>query len=381
MTEKSKYSFDDFKDLIELLEPYTLDENPNTTRIALEQLKKDLDIDDELFNSMSLTDAFYYLLSVSREAGGLKNLNLVQYPNKYDTSTDSFINNIALYDPDDIKVPIRNNSDEMITGVFVIDDIEGLPSQITNENLMFLEGACNLYLNNITHFTPEILYRFSVGRPDARVTEKQKQQAIDSVERMATIRQEINLTPYVKQYGNKEAKNFIKEAEGQARTPEEANEIYVIKSYMLPIEEVIEKVQGMTQRNVYKLIKAPALLEYNEWLAKKRIGKIDAQLLDVLSTSVEDSLIKRYLAKRLIALENPNNNITNPHINLETLYKHIDVVDPNKKKRQNIREKALAVLDYWKAIDRISGYELIKTGRTITSVKLDYVKYGKAQIE
>src|SRR5699024_3125164 len=146
----------------------------------------------------------------------------------------------------------------------------------------------------------------------------------------------------------------------KAHLKEEPEGAYIIKSYMLPVEEVTERVQGKRQKTVYRLIQAPALLKYNDWLANSRLGQIDKELLDTLSTSVEDSLIKRYLAKKLIALENPNNRMSNPVINFETLYDHIDVKDPNKHKRENIREKVTAVLDYWKAIKRIKGYKLTK---------------------
>ena len=297
--------------------------------------------------------------------------NLIRYPDKYGTSTDNFINDLALYDPSNIEV--AHNGEPLITGFFDIDDIEGLPSHITNENLMFLEGAFNLYLNGIEAFTPEVLYRYSigthkVGEHAVRVTDHQKERAIASVERMATIRQELDLTPYIAKYGSKEAKAHLKEE------PEGA---YIIKSYMLPVEEVTERVQGKRQKTVYRLIQAPALLKYNDWLANDRIGQIDKELLDTLSTSVEDSLIKRYLAKRLIALENPNNRISNPVINFKTLYDHIDVEEPNKHKRQKIKEKIEGVLDYWKAIKRIKGYKLTKKGRAITGVELDYIKRRK----
>ena len=293
--------------------------------------------------------------------------NLIRYPDKYNTSTDNFINDLALYDPSNIEV--AHSGEPLITGFFDIDDIEGLPSHITNENLMFLEGAFNLYLNGIEAFTPEVLYRYSIGNKDARVTEQQKERAIASVERMATIRQELDLTPYIQKYGSKEAKAHLKEE------PEGA---YIIKSYMLPVEEVTERVQGKRQKTVYRLIQAPALLKYNDWLANDRIGQIDKELLDTLSTSVEDSLIKRYLAKRLIALENPNNRMSNPVINFETLYDHIDVEEPDKYKRKKVREDVCAVLDYWKAIKRIKGYKLTKKGRAFTGVELNYIKRRKA---
>src|SRR5699024_235125 len=165
--------------------------------------------------------------------------NLIRYPDKYNTSTDNFINDLALYDPNNIEV--AHSGEPLITGFFTIDEIEGLPSQLTNENLMFLEGVFNLYLNGIETFTPEVLYRYSigahkVGEHAVRVTDQQKERAIASVERMATIRQELDLTPYIAKYGSKEAKAYLKEE------PEGA---YIIKSYMLPVEEVTEKVQGV----------------------------------------------------------------------------------------------------------------------------------------
>ena len=306
--------------------------------------------------------------------------NLIRYPDKYNTSTDNFINDLALYDPNNIEV--AHGGESLITGFFTIDEIEGLPSQLTNENLMFLEGVFNLYLNGIEAFTPEVLYRFSigahkVGNHAVRVTDHQKERAIESVERMATIRQELDLTPYIQKYGSKDAKAHLKENKDGA---------YIIKSYMLPVEEVTEKVQGVRQKTVYRLIQAPALLKYNDWLANDRIGQIDKELLDTLSTSVEDSLIKRYLAKRLIALENPNNRISNPVINFETLYKHIDVEDPHAHKRKKIREKVTDVLNYWEGIGRLysnrekneKGYKLVRKGRSITGVELNYIKQRKA---
>src|SRR5699024_7383019 len=87
--------------------------------------------------------------------------NLIRYTKKYNTSTDNFINDLALYDPNNIEV--AHGGEQLITGFFDVDEIEGLPSHISNENLMFLEGVFNLYLNGIEAFTPEVLYRFSTG--------------------------------------------------------------------------------------------------------------------------------------------------------------------------------------------------------------------------
>lgn len=317
-----------------------------------------------------------FLEEIEKEALAIKETtefeietNPIQYPSIYNALTDSFVYKIASYDPTNVEV--EHGGEKLITGMFVIEEIEGLPSQISNENLMFLEGACNLYQNGIKAFTPEVLYRFSIGRPDARVTEQQKQRAIESVERLDSIRQELDLTPYIQKYGNKEAKEYI-----------EDGGVFIINSRMLNVDWYYGKVQGVRHSQQYRLNKAPALLGYNKWLANKRIGQIDKALLDVLSTSIEDSLIKRELARRLIALENPNNNMSNPVINFETLYSRIDLKDPNKKKRQNIREKVYAVLDYWKSIDRIKGYDKNikdpKDNQTFIGVKLDYHKRSKA---
>ena len=290
--------------------------------------------------------------------------NLIRYPDKYSTSTDNFMNKIALYDPNDIEM--KHRDEILITGMFVIDEIEGLPSHITNENLMFLEGAFNLYLNDIRSFTPEVLYRYSVGRPDARVTDHQKERAKQNIDRMRTILVDLDFTPYIAKYGNTEAKKFI-----------ENDGAIITDSYMLPVHRTRKEVQGIVQDVTYTFMARPPLLKYHELLANKRLGQIDKELLDTLTTGVEDSLIKRYLAKRLIALENPNNNISNPVIKFETLYDHIDVEEPDKYKRKKIREDVCAVLDYWKAIKRIKGYKLTKKGRAFTGVELNYIKRRK----
>lgn len=295
--------------------------------------------------------------------------NLIRYPDKYGTSTDDFINKLALYDPNNIEV--KHSDKTLITGMFVIDEIEGLPSHITNENLMFLEGAFNLYRNRIEAFTPEVLYRYSIGRKDARVTPQQAERAMQNVDRMRTILVDLDFTSFIEKYGDSEAKEFVKN-----------DGTVITDSYMLPVHRSRKEVQGVIQDVTYSFLTCPPLLKYNDLLANKRIGQIDKELLDTLSTSVEDSLIKRYLAKRLIALENPNNRISNPVINFETLYNHIDVEAPNAHKSKHIREKVYAVLDYWKAIGRISGYDKdtpdVKKGRTFTGVKVHYKKRTKA---
>src|SRR5699024_9733019 len=180
--------------------------------------------------------------------------NLIRYPDKYGTSTDNFINKLALYDPNDIEV--KHSDKTLITGMFVIDEIEGLPSHITNENLMFLEGAFNLYRNRIEVFTPEVLYRYSIGRKDARVTPQQAERAMQNVDRMRTILVDLDFTSFIEKYGNSEAKEFIKN-----------DGTVITDSYMLPVHRSRKEVQGVIQDVTYSFLTCPPLLKYNDLLA------------------------------------------------------------------------------------------------------------------
>ena len=300
--------------------------------------------------------------------------NAISYPDKYTTSTDNFINDLPLQDLSNINFKVARNTDKYITGMLNIDgeELTDMLPNLTNEHLMYFEGICNIYLNDSVSnvFSPEMVYRYATGRKDARLTPNKRERIIQMLEEMARMRVSLDLDEYLSEYGNDNVKKTIKEGKSKVN--------YGIRSYLLPIESVSELIQGQEQETVYRLIKAPALLEYNNHLKNRRIGFIDGYLLDTLSTSVEDSLLKRYLAKRLIALETPRNGITNPKILFTSIYEKIDVDNPTAKKRHTIKGKIEQVLDYWTGKGRIKGYEFTRKGKQFDGVEIEYIPRTKA---
>lgn len=285
-------------------------------------------------------------------------LNLIKYPDQYTASTDNFINDLAGINLSDISYEISRNSGKYITGTILLDDphIRELLPSLTNEQLLYMEGAANIWLNfqaglmpNV--FTPDVLYRFATGRKDAELKDKKRANFIAMIEDMARMRSDIDITEYLITGGvsgsNEKIKAEIK-----------AGKRIRLKTYIMPIKQVTgENMQGKEQETIYTLLDAPLSLQLNKLLAKERRAFIDAYLLEPLTTSIEDSLIRKYIVSRLALLENPNNKMTNNKILFDTLYKYIDIKNPDGNKRRDIKNKVTILLDDWKKIGRIKSYE------------------------
>ena len=285
---------------------------------------------------------------------------VVKYPDTFLITTDLLMRELPFQKLDDINIKLSRNSDKVITGDIVIkSDFESelskqLPA-LTPEHFLYLKGVCRLYDAGIKIFTPGMVYRFSVGDSKAEVRSDKRERVANHIEDMRRMIPNINITELMKQYH---------------KVDKHEEKPVFISDNLLYLRKVSTYVQGV-ERSAYKIIDAPILLQLASSLGQ--IGAFEWSLLETKGNSVDDGLIKNYLAQRVVGMENAKNNLRSKRILLESIYKHIGKENPSEKQSRTIRKKVTDILDYWKQQGRIKDFAEVKEGRKVRGYDLEVV--------
>ena len=130
---------------------------------------------------------------------------IVKYPDSFLITTDILTRELPFQKLDDISIKLSRGSDKAITGNIVIEPAfeseltKQLPS-LTPEHLLYLKGVCRLYDAGIKIFTPDMVYRFSVGDSKAEVRPDKRERVANHIDDMRRMIPNINITELMKQY-------------------------------------------------------------------------------------------------------------------------------------------------------------------------------------
>lgn len=282
----------------------------------------------------------------------------VRYPNLFLITTDLLSRELPFQKLDKINIKLSRNSNKAVTGNMVIEPAfeneltKQLPA-LTPEHFLYLKGICRLYDAGIKIFTPDMIYRFSVGDSKAEVRPDKRKRVASHIDDMRRMIPNINITELMKQYHK---------IDKQGEKP------VFISDNLLYLKEVFTYVQGV-KRSAYKIIEAPILLQLASSLGQ--VGAFEWALLETKGNSVDDGLIKNYLAQRVVGMENAKNSLRSKRILLDSIYKHIGKENPSDKQARTIKKKVTDILEYWKQENRIKDFAEVKEGRKIRGYDLE----------
>lgn len=283
---------------------------------------------------------------------------VVRYPDTFLITTDLLSRELPFQKLDEINIKLSRNSNKTITGNMVIEPAfeneltKQLPA-LTPEHFLYLKGVCRLYDAGIKIFTPDMIYRFSVGDSKAEVRPDKRKRVASHIDDMRRMIPNINITELMKQYHK---------IDKQGEKP------VFISDNLLYLKEVFTYVQGV-KRSAYKIIEAPILLQLASSLGQ--VGAFEWALLETKGNSVDDGLIKNYLAQRVVGMENAKNSLRSKRILLDSIYKHIGKENPSDKQARTIKKKVMDILEYWKQENRIKDFSEVKEGRKIRGYDLE----------
>ena len=230
----------------------------------------------------------------------------------------------------------------------------------TSYDRIVFDSVISLFEGGNTNITPEMVYREMVHDTNTTyITPQAIQEVRQALDKMSLMRVEIDGSEECQKRGLPEVQ-------------------WIHEGYLLPLNKDIFKINGIPTK-VYKLLEEPCLYTYSKLF--KQVITVKPEVLDIYKVDKEGNLltnkvsnssnrivIKSYLIREI---EKIKKKYRNPSILFETLYGEvIDDINPGCTVKTRTRNYVEQCLKSWKATGYISGYEMIKTGKTISSVKI-----------
>lgn len=251
-------------------------------------------------------------------------------------------------DANQFFVKRRRNSRDII-GTLTFEDIVEQHKNIEPLDMVHYMGVCRLYDNGTRTFTPDMLVRATYSDNKKTVTEKQRKEAMQSVDKLMRTVIDIDVSEEYRAY-RKIGKN---------------EQLFLGENMLYARRAKLKHSNGSVSWG-YELLQQPVLDVHAFNLG--HIDRLDNELVEA-SGGKEDLLLTYYLSSRLATLLNKNNNMSNVVL-LDTVYKHIEIEEPSRQKAAQIRKKIEGRLTEWKNKKTIKSFEFIKEGNKITKFKI-----------
>ena len=253
-----------------------------------------------------------------------------------------------------------------------------LSSQISNYEMSIYNAIATytMHYGIEKPITLENIYRIMVGDNGYTTPSRQQIKQIKQfIDKMRVHLTRIDCTNEVKAY---KKTHLASQYDGLHISG--TNERFYYDTYLLAASWVTA-VSGRNEVTALKLFEKPVLLSYAE--ISGQILNIPSYLLDtkrILSNTSKNLIIRDCLLRRIATMKGTN-NMKQQNIRLHSYTKNgkhklglYEQVTQNPridtKESDLIRKSVVKYLDYWKDCKYITGYEFLKDGRTISSIKI-----------
>lgn len=280
-----------------------------------------------------------------------------------------YLDDPALYDGCGLGLQTLSGDDQNLHTACVITFED--ETVFLNENPRITEFDRAVYNAIISHYiagnkiiTSAMIYKAMSGKQknNAKPSPQQIGAITKSIKKMGFMRLEIDATNEFKSRGISLNGEYIKKG---------FYEDYLINYSKLTVATCGEEISG------YMINTRPIL--YNYASAVGQILTVPIEVLDVPPPDTEKNIIlKNYLIRRIEICSNKfnHNKINFKTIDFEkALYPLVSAGSNQEKKRT--RDAVIEMLKYWSEINYISNFDLVKKGKTFSSILLD-VKIKKA---
>lgn len=236
------------------------------------------------------------------------------------------------------------------------------PDEYTAYDVVVQDAIISLYVAGNECFTPEAVYRTMTGATGDYYTQKISDDAIDKIVESIEKMRRIRLTIDFSQEAAERNVNITS---------------YKMDDMLLSLKRIRMKTSGQlggTKITAYKFNSAPILYDYIQKVSKQ-IATVPIQRLQTKkAVRNTDSVIKirEYLIKRIELLKNKHNNICNPHITYDRIFKECQIDASDNKQSIRYKEQIGKILDVFVQQNYIKGYQEYKSGKRKVGVKVDY---------
>lgn len=255
---------------------------------------------------------------------------------------------------------------------FECDDLQDLRSKISRFDLMVMDAAYTILMNGKKDFSLEAIANVMTGKEVSfdKKTSTKLNEIQASIKRLKKIFINIDYTDVMREKG---------EINGTDR--------YIVNGSLMPVKTHYKISRVAHQSKIkYEMDQKPVLYEYAENLG--RVISVPSHVLSLpgIREDTDFIVIKQELIKEIEIMRNNGNNYRNREISYEWthgeksggfasrvgLYKENYANEKQWQKRKvKLTEQIKTILEHLVEVKFIKGYEFVKTGKSVTGVKID----------
>ena len=248
----------------------------------------------------------------------------------------------------------KNGSKKELTVKVAIDfdNLEGVrfSRELEPFDRIVHDAVVSLYESGNKCFSLLMVYRAMTANPKAKLTQKQFKEISQSLNKLSSVRIEIDATDEAKAYRMDKV---------------------IFKGNLLYTKSVYVEHKGKVEE-WFELLDRPILLEYAE--RKNQIDRVDIRMLATDTNKNKETLILQdYLLRRIRMMKRSS---ISRNIRYDAIYKQfgIELLEGTeaRKKKAKIRETTKKILDFWKSSGEIKSYEENKgKNKVALSIKIE----------
>lgn len=283
-------------------------------------------------------------------------------PTKYIMANNKMMNRLSCGDIKEGQtelVVIDRPKKEVVTNISLNYDDDNI--QITNKDKRFTpydrtvhNAICSIFEAGNINFTPNQVYRCMNGLDES---EKVSPQAIGSVTKSIDKTRRMYVNINLENEANEYKKNVDKMQ----------IEDHILSAKKITLEAGGSEVVG------YKINAKPILYEYSQ--ISGQVLTVPSKILNTkesIRSTTEVTVIREYLIRRIEVMKRKENKHQSNNILFTTICSEIGQEDPTKEKAKKVRDITSKLLDSFKEVEYIKGYNFYKKGRAFEGVKVSY---------
>lgn len=246
-----------------------------------------------------------------------------------------------------------------LTGRFEKKELEKLTLSAVDRDIM--DAVFSLYIAEELDVTPEMIIRAYSGNPQKDTTDAFQKVVVNTLDKLMRLTIQIEC---------------MEQLELMQMSTRNNKSIY--KGPLLSLEKKVECENG-GKKIVYHISGMPVLYQYA--LMVKHICSVSSELLNIPGkrTGREDTMIARYLIRRISAMRNKKNSMKSRHIVYERrcdqgMLRQLGYSEEGYKnwsdKKFKIHRTVIRYLDHFVKYGYISGYVILKKKRSFYGIEI-----------
>lgn len=307
------------------------------------------------------------LVELDRDSGAdilddIIEMNLVNKPGQYFMPNNKMTNELSkdsMIYGEQFDLIVSNRREVTNRVMITIDDnvtLNDRNKNFTPYDRTVLDAICSVYeanknMGDYVSFTIDQVYRCMNGMTgNEKVRDTAREAITESIEKMRSIKADIDITNELKAHGNK------------------VHRSYKLNDYLLSLRGVTIRTGGH-EVSGYILNTIPILYDYSKRF--RQVVSVPINLLntsDKLRSTPEVVVTRNHLIRRIEVMK--RNTTTGRKITFQNIYDELRLDDVTKEKAKKIRDNVIEILKKYKDDKYIKDFKLYKKAHSFQGVEI-----------